>query len=104
MSPDEHQRLAADAETFGKSLPDMLRVGYFRGAPAAPLVAKREAQAILVALARLGNNVNQIARQVNSASRPTYASEFTALSEEVAVLNTVLRSVCSGLRTAASGG
>ena len=104
MNADEHQRLIRDAGLIGKSLPDMLRDGYFHGAPVTPFMPKADAQAIFTALSRIGNNINQIAREVNSGSRATFTSEFTALTEQVVMLNTFLRSVCTGLLPQTSRG
>jgi len=104
LSPEEHLRLTADAVTFGKSPPDLLREGYFRGAQATPLIAKSDIHSVIVALSRIGNNVNQIARQVNAGVRQGFSAEFTALTEEVMVLNTVLRAICNGLPLPQCGG
>ena len=104
MSPEEHLRLTADAEIFGKSPPDMLREGYFHGAQATPLISKGDIHSVIVALSRIGNNVNQIARQVNTGVRQGFNAEFTAVTEEVMVLNTVLRAICNGLPLPQCGG
>ena len=104
ISPEEHQRLIADAETFGKSAPDLLREVYFQRPQATPLLAKSDTHTVIVALSRIGNNLNQIARQVNSGGRQGVTPEFTALAEEVMVLNTVLRAICEGLAVPTSGG
>ena len=104
ISPEEHQRLMADADTFGKSAPDLLRDGYFHGPPVTPLLAKGDTHTVVVALSRIGNNLNQIARQVNSGARQGFAAEFTTLSEQVMVLNAVLRAICDGLAIPTSRG
>lgn len=48
------------------SIPKLLKACYFRGPPAVPVVAHEEARAIIAELRRIGTNINQIARQLNS--------------------------------------
>lgn len=50
----------------GTTIPKLLKRCFFHGPPAAPLVAHEEARAIIGELRRIGTNINQIARQLNS--------------------------------------
>lgn len=86
LTPAEHFRLAKDAAVRGCSLPEALRVGYFRGAAVAPLLAAADARAILVALTRIGNNINQIARRLNGGWRGGFSGEFQAMKDEFLTL------------------
>jgi hypothetical protein len=66
FTPGEHQRIAGEASLRGTTIPKLLKRCYFKGPRAAPLVTHEEARAIMGELRRIGTNINQIARQLNT--------------------------------------
>ncbi len=92
LSLAEQRRLATDAEILGKTAPEVMKDVYFGRAPTVPLLASADQQALMVALARIGNNMNQIARHLNSGGRPTFQAELTLTLRELTALRSFLTS------------
>lgn len=76
FTAEEYQRIEADAEIFGKSIPTLLKEKYFNGPRVLPLLAKEDLEKLFGELGRVGNNLNQIARRINSGIRAGFAGEF----------------------------
>ena len=86
FTDDEYATLKDDAMLYRKSIPDVIKAVYFRQALARPLLASDDARKILAELNRIGNNVNQIARQMNSGIRDGFNPAVDELRQEVAAL------------------
>ena len=69
FSQDEYERLKNDAVRYRKSIPDIIKAVYFRRELAPPLMDPVDTRKVMAELNRIGNNVNQIARQLNSGVR-----------------------------------
>jgi hypothetical protein len=94
FTPDEHWRIAGEATLRGTTIPKLLKRCFFHGPPAAPLVAHAEARAIVGELRRIGTNINQIARQLNSQGVASNVRQ--TISEAVEYLRS-LRIILGGL-------
>lgn len=73
FTEDQYGRIADDARIYGKSIPDLLRAAYFDSLPPRPAFSVEDAKRIVSAINRVGNNVNQIARHLNSGFRSGFA-------------------------------
>ena len=65
----EYRKIIADAQTYRKTIPELLKAVYFRKKLRQPAMAPEDARRVHIELIRIGNNVNQIAKQLNSGFR-----------------------------------
>ncbi len=72
----EFDRITEESRTSGKSIPQLLKMSHFRRKKIAPFFDKDDAHAFCSELRRIGNNVNQIARRVNSGALEGWYEEF----------------------------
>jgi hypothetical protein len=72
----EYTQIKKASKVTGRSIPDILRSSYFLKPIGRPLVENSMAKKIVSELNRIGNNVNQIARQVNNGIYEGWHSEF----------------------------
>jgi hypothetical protein len=66
FTESEYAHVRRDADLRGVSIPRLLKEAYFRGVPSVLLMGREEARAILVQMARLGNNLNQAVRALHT--------------------------------------
>lgn len=66
LSDKELKNLKSISSETGKSIPQIFRDSFFKNKPAKPLMHIEMAKQIMVELNRIGSNVNQIARKMNS--------------------------------------
>ncbi len=66
FSPEEYEQVMLDEERTGKSVQDLLKKAYFGGGPVVLLMTDQETGEMMAQIMRIGNNMNQIARQLNS--------------------------------------
>jgi hypothetical protein len=91
FTADEYQRLVEDAKTYGDSIPNLIKAVYFKRKLPPPAMAKDDADRVLAALNRIGNNVNQIARHLNAGFREGFTPQVTEMAEALrAIKNFVL--------------
>jgi len=83
FSREQFAKIENDANAFGKSVPDLLRSAYFAKKLEAPRFASIDADRIVAAINRVGNNLNQIAKHLNTGFREGYQ---TLLDEAVILL------------------
>jgi hypothetical protein len=69
FSAEQFERIKGDARTFGQSIPELLRSAYFGRKLVTPRFSVSDAERIVTAINRVGNNVNQIAKHLNSGFR-----------------------------------
>ena len=91
FSEHEHEQLIKDEKARGLSIPLLLKDAYFDGKPTAILMAKDEAKALLLELLRQGNNLNQIARQVNAGILGNAKEELTRIARSLDGMTALLR-------------
>ncbi len=72
----EFQQIQSDSNVTGKSLPTLLKETYFVGSPMVPLMSKEDQRTLLGQLGKIGNNINQIARALNSGFRAGFYNEI----------------------------
>ncbi len=66
LSPSEYSRIQKDSKTSGKSIPELLRESYFDKPSTKVLMNKDDLAVLRKDLNRIGNNLNQVARRLNS--------------------------------------
>ena len=86
FTDEEYARVHEDAEAYGKTVPEMIKGVYFGKNLARPVLNRDDAQRVLAALARIGNNVNQIARQLNSGFRQGFNPAIQEVRDAVVAL------------------
>lgn len=92
FSAAEYEEVVKDAKMLGMTVSSLIKTVYFQKKPLQSTFHNDDAKRILVELNRIGNNVNQIARQLNSGFR----SGFTPAMDEILVLLAQLRTFASG--------
>ena len=65
LTKEEWVRLKEDSKISGKSIPKLLKDRYFSRVPLRPLLHAGDQKILMTALARIGNNLNQIAKKLN---------------------------------------
>lgn len=71
------QRMQKDT---GLSIPDLLKKALFRRVDLVrPLLSKEDVDRVMVELRRQGNNINQIAKQINSGMQQGWNQSFNSL-------------------------
>ena len=88
FSENEYRRITNKANRLGKSIPSILKKSHFRKKPVTPVFSFDDAKKLISALARIGNNLNQIARKINSGFAEGYNDHLRSVSEEIRVLKT----------------
>ena len=87
LSPDEYLRLAKESYMLGTTLQERVRHLCFSGAASQQsLFPVADKQEILIALSRIGNNVNQIARAMNCGIREGFNPNLDAMQSAFAQL------------------
>lgn len=83
----EYLQLCNDAKIYGETVPGLLKAVYFTRLPSAPKFTKDDAIRIVTAINRVGNNVNQIARHLNSGGgHSAVISVLTDVTEQLRIL------------------
>ena len=88
FSEHEYERITDEAAILGESIPWVLKNSHFNKKPVVPMFSFDDARKIISALARIGNNVNQIARKINSGFREGSNDYLRNISEDIGVLRT----------------
>ena len=92
FSNSEWGQIANDSKVTGQSIPALLREAYFRNAPLIPLMSKEDLKVLLGQLHRIGNNINQIARSLNSGFREGFNDDFIEIKNTFSKLYRFLTS------------
>jgi hypothetical protein len=86
FSRAEYAQIQEDSVNTGQSIPTLLKERYFKGPRPLPLLARADMEKLFGELGRIGNNVNQIARRVNSGIRAGFAGEFEEVQRSLTQL------------------
>lgn len=86
FNEEEYVRLQKDAFLLGKTIPILLKEVYFKGPQVNPLMNVEDQRATLAELRRIGNNINQIAKHLNSGFRNGCDREFKEICENLSTL------------------
>ena len=84
LNDRDYDRIQKMCETTGESAPELLRTALLdRKDLERPHFSKEDAQEIKVGLNRLGNNINQLAKHVNSGGRIGMNQAFNSFTRAV---------------------
>ncbi|MGE0175073.1 MAG: plasmid mobilization relaxosome protein MobC [Oligoflexales bacterium] len=83
FTEDEYSQLLNDSEVYGETVPNLMKAVYFRKKLLQPVMNREDALQVLTALNRIGNNANQIARQLNSGFRQGFNSMVEELRNDI---------------------
>ncbi len=86
MSPSEYKRMKKDSRTSGKSIPELLRDSYFGNLPVKVLVNKNDLDILRKDLNRIGNNLNQVAKRLNSGLMHGWSNTLSLVLEQFKIL------------------
>jgi Bacterial mobilisation protein (MobC) len=92
FTTDEYRHIKNDADVTGTSIPNLLKRAYFVGAPLVPLMRQDDKEMLMNQLSRIGNNLNQIARQLNSGFRAGFNEELSEIQKTFTRLVTFITS------------
>jgi alpha-galactosidase/6-phospho-beta-glucosidase family protein len=87
LSENEFQRLEEDSQIQGATIPELMKKTYFKGPIVRPLLTKEDSIKLMTELKRIGNNVNQIARHLNSGIREGFHKELEQVYEQLFLLS-----------------
>ena len=83
FNADEYQQIEEDSINMGKSIPQLLKERYFSEGKQVALITKPDLAILRTEISRLGNNINQIARRLNSGIRFGFNDEINGVREQV---------------------
>ena len=86
FTPEEHSKIRKLAQMYGKTLPELLKECFFKNPPQQPSLSAEDARAMFISLNRIGNNVNQLARRVNSGFREGFIAAFDDVRDDLRAL------------------
>ena len=66
LSPIEYKRIEKESRKTGKSIPKLLRESHFHQPPRKVLIGKNDVAFLRKDLNRIGNNLNQVTKRLNS--------------------------------------
>lgn len=77
LTQEEHDQLKLDESRTGRTAQELLKKAYFGNGRVVVLVSQEDKDAILVQINRIGNNVNQIAKKLNTGVIFGFDQELT---------------------------
>ncbi len=83
FTEEELERLKKNAETFGENIQATIKMFCFRSNAERPCFDKDGTERVLTALSRIGNNMNQIARKLNTGLGEGSTLNLTEAIEEL---------------------
>ena len=95
---EEYDQITADEKTTGLSAPALLKRRYFQGKSASVLLPPEERKEWFTELKRWGNNLNQVARKVNSGIMGGWQAEILEIYRMLASIENKVVSVYGSSR------
>lgn len=83
FSEREYQRLQKDAHAYKISIPTIMKKVYFRKNLPQPAMGPDDARRVHIELIRIGNNVNQIAKQLNGGFREGFNPSVDEMRDDI---------------------
>lgn len=90
FTESEYRQLEKDETRSGKTAQELLKAAYFQDGGLALLMSDEEKAELLKQIHRIGHNVNQIARKVNSGFAEGFHAEINEVRSYLFRLLTVL--------------
>lgn len=86
FNAEEYKQLQEDERKTGRSMQRLLKKAYFEGEPTVLLMTDEDAKHFSAQILRIGNNVNQIARQLNSGFAYGFQQELETIRSHLTLL------------------
>lgn len=96
FTEDEFKQVSEDSKATGRSIPTLLKTAYFVHRRVRVLMSKDDQDRWFAELRRWGNNVNQIARRVNSDLMDGWHKEFQQVKQALAKIEKLVVDVYGG--------
>ncbi len=90
FNDEDFERIASDSLSSRKSIPQLLKDAYFNRMPTRVLLGAEGERQFFAEIKRIGNNINQIARHLNS-NEHVGKSEFESINSQLRALFTYVR-------------
>lgn len=98
LTQQEYDRLQKDSKLTGRPVQYLLKHAYFKGGPVVLLMQDEERDKFMVQLHRIGNNVNQIAKHLNSGFAFGFQPELENIRAQVTLIMTWLTAKYTSFR------
>ena len=92
LTVEEYERLSHDADVTGDSIPKLLKDSYFSRPRLNPLMRHDDLKMVMGQLGKIGNNLNQVARQLNSGFRAGFNDDIEEIRRSFTRLMTFVTS------------
>lgn len=83
---DEYEKISEDEKRMRKTAQELLKKAYFGHGPSVLLMTDEEKNHLCTQIQRIGNNVNQIAKLVNSGFALGFESELETIRAQLTAL------------------
>ena len=90
LTDKEYSRLQSDAHLTGKSVQYLFKNAYFNGGPVVLLMRDEDRDRFMSQLHKIGNNVNQIAKHLNSGFAFGFQDELESIRSQITLMMTWL--------------
>ena len=87
----EYKKIENESRRLELSIPKLLKDAYFKRAPTKVLMGKKEVDIFRKDLNRIGNNLNQVARNINSGLLAGWCDSLDKILDEFRTLNNLIR-------------
>ena len=86
FSEQEFELICKDAANMGETVPSLLKKAYFSRESDGPRFSHDDARRLTMSLNRIGNNLNQITKKINSGFREGFASGVQEIAHELSMI------------------
>ena len=86
LTPEEFERITEESKKTKASIPELLRMAYFNRLPTRVLMNKKDVVILRKDLNRIGNNLNQITKKINSGLLYGWSDTLEKISHEFSEL------------------
>src|SRR5689334_2033248 len=84
FNPEEHRWLEEDEKRTGKTGSALLKEAYFGRKPTAVLMKDEDKNYLCIQINRIGNNVNQVAKRINSGFAQGFEQDLETIRAQLA--------------------
>lgn len=90
FTEEEWENIRQQQIVTGRSIPELLKNRFFKYAPYTTVVAPEKQNELAVLHRRMSNNLNQIAKVLNSGFREGWNNEFIQVRDDIAGIRSIL--------------
>ncbi len=99
ISDPELEKAQKETKILGTTVTEFAKITFLNRVPITVLLSNEEAKAIMLQLQRIGTNLNQIARHLNSGIREGFHRELNELTEQVNTIRQFISGVYGSRRS-----